>query len=101
MKTRSNRNNALSAGHLLAALLKLLGNGNLVPFLDNVVLSRMSIQARRQALQLERLASMSECSSSHVDDASSTAKLDCGVIVETMCSRASAPRPGIAYRWAI
>ena len=53
---------------------------------------------RRQA---PRPTSMSECSSSHVDEARSTGKLDCGVIVETICSSASAPRPGIAYRCAI
>ena len=40
---------------------------------------------------------MSECSSSHDADASNIAKLARGVIVATICSRASAPSPGIPY----
>ena len=43
---------------------------------------------------------MSERSSSQEADASSIAKLDLGVIVDTMCSSASVPSPGIPYLWA-
>ena len=88
---------SLSRCYFLTAPLKLFRDGNLFPLINNVILAKVQQSRKPHHISVIR-TSTNECSSSHAAVASSTAKLACGVIVDMICSIASAASPGIAYR---